>query len=399
MMGHHSNLNRGAGAENARRARALINGGAMRLDAEEPPPPPPPLPPELEDAVEQSRVAASFIPVDLAPVLAGTFTQPQPTLLRRADDRCLIYRGEINGMHGESGVGKGWVVCFLVGQELRAGHSVIYVDLEDTAASIVARLKAMRVAPERIAAGLIYVRPQDAFTAANVDHLIHLSDERQVSLVVIDSLGEAFGLEGLNENNDVEVGPWLRHVPRRIVDEAASAPAVLIIDHSTKPSNNQGSDAKLYPSGSKRKRAAISGASYLVEVGTHFAKNEGGRLKLKCAKDRHGNFRMGEAVGDLVMKPSTTGAVDLELHLPDERTAGDRTSKIHAVTRAAVQVAKNEARPLTKSSLIRLLSIGSTDDKKDGINRAIALGALSETPGPRNSKLIQYLKELPDDPA
>jgi hypothetical protein len=347
------------------------------------------LAPELEDAIEQSHLDESFLPVDLGPVLDGSFAQPQPTVLRRNDDRCLLYPASINGVHGESGAGKGWVVAHAIGQELRGRRTVIYVDLEDTAESIVARLRAMRLTPEQIAAGLVYVRPQAPFSTVAVDHLVSLVAEHAAALVVIDSLGEAFGLEGLNEDKDVEVGPWLRKVPRRI---AEAGPAVLIVDHSTKSSDNP-----LYPSGSKRKRAAITGASYLAEPIKSFVKNEGGRLRITCAKDRHGNYRKGEVVAELVMAPSMTGAVDLELYEPDRRSI-DESPRALVTALAAVAAAKAEGQPLSKSALRGLIK-GRTDDRKAGIDLAVARGALAEQHGPRGSKLVTYVKDLPTEPA
>ena len=81
-----------------------------------------------------------------------------------------------------------------------------------------------------------------------------------MTLAVVDSLGEAFGLEGIDENHDVEVAPWLRRVARRLADAGLS---VLLLDHSTKSADNP-----RRPSGSKRKRAAITGASYLPVIST-----------------------------------------------------------------------------------------------------------------------------------
>src|SRR5690606_34602190 len=124
-----------------------------------------------------------------------------------------------------------------------------------------------------------------------VGMVVDLVESVGASLVVIDSVGEAFGLEGLNENNDNEVAPWLRRVARRLADTGA---AVGLVDHSTKSSENP-----LFPSGSKRKRAAITGAQYLVEATRPLTKEHGGQLRLTCGKDRHGNYRRGEAAAVL----------------------------------------------------------------------------------------------------
>ena len=257
-----------------------------------------------------SLAAASFTPIDLAPVIAGRFEQPKPTMMIRKGtmpDIGLIYAGEVNSLWGESNTGKSWATLFAIAEIIRAGGTAMLIDLEDTELSIVSRLRYIGIEPALIAATVVYVRPQDPFGKAEVDSLLRIVAARRISLVVIDSVGEAFGLNGLNENNDHEVTPWFRSVARRLAD---AGPAVLLVDHPTKSG-----DAKLDPSGSKRKRAAITGAGYLVEAVTPFVKGAGGRVRFVCAKDRHGNHRRGETVAWLDMIVDLSRPDEAELNL------------------------------------------------------------------------------------
>lgn len=330
----------------------------------------------------------SWDPVDMGPVLAGTSVQPNPTVLRRNDERYLFYRGSINGIHGDSGSGKSWLVLYAITQEIRQGHGVIYLDLEDTAESIAARLINMGATPAHIIDHLTYIRPQVPFGTTSVAHLTALGAALNVSLVIIDSLGEAFALAGVNEDRDNEVGPWYRLVPRPI---AESGPAIVLVDHSTKAADNP-----LYASGSKRKRAGITGASYLAEAVKAFVKGEGGRMRLTCAKDRHGNYRKGEIVANLVMSKSVTDTVRLELHEPD---TSDRVTDLGALlaARSAVEAAKKEGRPMSKTALRGMMKIkASTDIKKAGIDLALSRGALREDRGERNSRPVSYVRDLPE---
>lgn len=342
-----------------------------------------------EPGNDEFQLDPSWTPVDLAPIIDGTNHQPLPTLLRRADQEHMLYAGSINGIHGDSGAGKGWVVCYVIDQELRAGHSVLLLDYEDTATSIVARLTAIGTPADMIIAQLIYVRPQTEFGPHAVDHIITVCAEHDVTLVVVDSLGEAFAVEGIDENKDVEVGPWYRRVARQIAD---AGPAVLLIDHSTKAADNP-----LHPSGSKRKRAAISGASYFAEAVKAFVKGKGGRLKLTCAKDRHGNYRRGEVVANLVMAESFTDSVRMQLHEPD---TSEHSADLGAVlaARSAVEAAKKEGRPMTKTALRNMMSIkASSDTKRSGIDLAIGRGALREEDGGRNAKAVTYVHDWSDE--
>lgn len=363
----------------------IEDGWASALAADGDPGPSEPFTDEYSDFFELDE---SLQPVDLTSVLDGSSLQPMPEQLTRDDGDSLLYAGYVNGIHGDSGTGKGWVICHLIVQNARRGRRTMLLDLEDTAESITARLLALGMVAYDILNYLVYVRPQVQFGPAAVEHLCRLVQERNIQAVVIDSTGEAFGLEGLNEDKDVEVGPWLRRVTRPLADTGA---VVVLVDHSTKSADNP-----LHPSGSKRKRAAITGASYLVESVDAFVKGRGGRLRLTCAKDRHGNFRRGEQVADLVMSAGDT-KIRLDLYAPmirDEREVG---VEIILAARAAVSAAKTEGRPLSRSALEGLMKMkAKTDTKRGGIDLAVARGALQEMDGPRNARLYNWVEDMTD---
>jgi hypothetical protein len=211
-----------------------------------------------------------------------------------------------------------------------------------------------------------------------------------VSLVVIDSIGECFGLDGINEDKDAEVGPWMRRVARVLADAGA---AVLLVDHSTKANDNP-----LHPSGSKRKRAAIGGASYLVTAIKPLTREHGGRLRLTCAKDRHGTFQRSVVVADFVMTVVEFGS-RVELYASSDTPIN--TNPIHeTAARAAVAAVKAEGRPMSLRAVVAAMSKvrGSNEIKRGAIDIAVGRGALSETGGPRNSRLFTYVADLPETP-
>jgi hypothetical protein len=338
-------------------------------------------------AVSSLLVDDSLQPVDLEPVLNGSAMQPVPDLLTRDDGQSLLYPGAVNGVHGQSGDGKGWVVCHLVTENARKGRRTLYLDLEDTAHSITARLLLLGMDAADILNWLVYVRPQVPLENDAVAELLRTVEKRNVACVVIDSLGEAFALEGLNEDKDVEVGPWYRRVVRPLADTGA---AVVIVDHSTKAADNP-----LHPSGSKRKRAAITGASYLAEAIEPFVKGKGGRLRLTCAKDRHGTYRRGEAVGDVVMTTGLLSDLRLSLYAPSVTAAEDAPVPTILAARAAVKAAKEANQPLSQKALAGLMKIRlGSDGKRGGIDFAVSSGALVETSGPHRSRLFTYVHDL-----
>lgn len=256
-----------------------------------------PLPADIEDDGPNT-----WEEIDLGPALRGEISRPQATVLQRDDGQALFYPGRVNGIHGDSGLGKSMLVAYACAQELHDGHHVGWIDFEEPDETvIVERLRMFGCEDETITSQLHYFRPQDPFDIISIPRTVTASIEQQWTLLVIDSLGEAFGLAGINEDKDVEVGPWLRSVTRVLAD---AGPAVVTIDHATKAADNP-----LHPSGSKRKRAAITGASYLIEAPVALTRDHGGKLKITCAKDRHGNYQRGKEVCSLILAIGPQGIV------------------------------------------------------------------------------------------
>lgn len=333
-------------------------------------------PADAEDA------GASWTPVDLAEVVSRGYDPPSPDLLRTSDGvRALLYRGCINGVHGDSGIGKSWLAHAAVAQVLDAGERAMIIDYESNAGEVIARLDALGVPQAAMLERLTYLHPDEPATEEVVGSVIEQC--QGVALVVVDSLGEAFGVEGVDENSDAEVGPWLRRVPRRI---AEAGPAVLLIDHATKAKENP-----LHPSGSKRKRAAITGASYLVTARSVPTREAPGTLTVTCAKDRHGHWRRGEVAvtADITPYPDDGVTVNLHASSPGMPSEDDR---VLIVAKRLVEFVNAEGGGLSTNELIKRAPItGATDLKKAGLDYAVRVGALSRRDGARKSVLYDYV--------
>ncbi len=113
------------------------------------------LPEELDGgggAVESSP-ATSWAPlVDLAEVAAGD--DEPPRWLQRSDGVRLLYPGRLHWISGEPETLKTWIALWAVIDALTQGARVAFIDLEDDAAGLVARLDALGMdAIEHHAAG------------------------------------------------------------------------------------------------------------------------------------------------------------------------------------------------------------------------------------------------------
>lgn len=344
-------------------------------------------PPDTNNDDDTATPGDGWATLDLATIAAEGYTRPTPRQLIRADGHALIYENALNFIYGPSGVGKSWTWIYAARDTIWADNNVIIIDLEDGPQTTIQRLTSIGVTIQQIVDHVHYIRPQSPLGWPELGWLRQLTETHHHKLIVIDSLGEAFAMAGINENNDNEVGPFLRNYMRPLADTGA---AVLVIDHATKAQDNP-----LFPSGSKRKRAAVTGAMHQITAITPFVENEGGRLRITCAKDRHGHYRTGATVAELVMT-SNGDQIGLTLYPPTQKDAAT-DGGIAAMARAAHRAADNEGIPVSQRALIELMTKhkGSTDKKRAGIELATSRGWLIETSGPRRSRMFTAVN--PDD--
>jgi len=289
--------------------------------------------------------------IDLDDVLDSEYVPPAPELLRRNDGAALLYRGRINALIGESGSGKSWVSQAAIAQSLMMGENVVVVDLEDHRGSYVARLLALGVTANQVRHQLRYISPEQALGATAGHYLTQLINNDNVALVVIDSTGESMALQGIKPNDDDDVARWFRMLPRAL---ASHGPAVLLLDHLPKSSDApQG-----FAIGSQRKRAAIDGAMYRVEVGVAPVKGRIGRLKLVCAKDRAGNWQHGTTVADVTISDAY-GSTTVALGVP-----ADPSRPTVLMERASQYLGKVQAASRTQIA-------GELKGKRDYIYKAL----------------------------
>lgn len=340
----------------------------------------------------------SWRPVDLRPVLDGTYRPPQPTVGARDDDVGLFYPGRVHSIASESEGGKTWLALHASMTELSRARGVIYLDFEDDEGGVVGRLLHLGTSRERIRDHFAYIRPSDDIRkAANGRDLAQALGDLRPSLVVIDGITEAMTLHGLELKDNGDVARFGTLLPRRIADRG---PAAVALDHVTKDRDGRGR----YAIGGVHKLNGVNGAAYLLENRSAFGIGITGRSTLFVAKDRPAQlrqhaFRAGAGMhwfADLVLESVVVDGTPLlnsSLCVPEPQTEGFRPTVLMARVSEAIAKA---ARPLSMTE-IRDCVTGKNADVRTAVAALVDDGYLAVESGARGAQMHSLVKPYEGD--
>ncbi len=336
--------------------------------------------------VEQlQRRGSSWQPVTLADYMASSYQKPQPTVGSVANsDIGLFYPGRLNSVFGESGSGKTFFMLHVMREEMDNGNDVLYIDYEDAPETAIHRLRQLGVDDTTILDHLIYIRPNEKWSPRIETELGTALAGRNVTLTVLDSVGESIATDGYNPNADEEVARWFNGSPRFMKSTGA---AVVLLDHVTK-ANGKNKDAD-HASGSLRKRAAIDGAAYGVVVITPASRHQNGESLVIPRKDRSGWRTSGSVAANVKMLNGLNGQLTITVTQPAETTR-----QPFSPTRCMKEVSQYLALQQTaqsKSEIARNIKF-SVNVVSAAIDRLVNEGFCIQTDGPRKAKMIQFVK-------
>lgn len=342
--------------------------------------------PESPAAVGSSSWGAADVDGILTDLLAGEHEPERPTLAALEHGGALLYPGRVHSVAGESGSGKSWAALAVVAAVLASGDGAVYVDLEDTPAGVLGRLLALGATADALRARFAYVRPDVPLHDADREALLALVTERRPVLVVIDSAGEALAMDGLSQNEDDAVARWFRYGPRSI---ATLGPAVLLLDHVVKADDARG----LWAIGSQRKRAAIDGAAFILEQrkGDAFSRERAGRARLVVAKDRHGTFRRGQHVADMLVQPDGDRVSIRLVAVADDGASEPGLWRPTGYMERISRVLETSAEPLSYNRICDLVK-GKREHLRRAVDLLVVDGFVRTTPGPRNTTFHESAK-------
>jgi hypothetical protein len=298
--------------------------------------------------------------VDVLPSWRGERKRPEAQVLERSDGERLFPAG-IGYIFGDSGDGKSWLILIAAWMLMRRRLNVVWVSYEDpNEDDIVDRLRYIGATEDDLE-HLHLFTPSEPLTAL-VGELARYCRQHDARLFVLDSVGEANAVEGINEDSDAEWGQWARATLRFLYDLAidadwdnaqGTAPCTSLteipIDHSTKSKDNPH-----FPSGTKRKRAMVTGLMVSVNVRQALAKNCVGRVQLVCSKDRTGRFRRGEVIAEVVIDATVQPyAISIEAPVAGQEMS---TAKRRNATDRVLEVLNNTAKALTATEVHRIVN-------------------------------------------
>jgi hypothetical protein len=300
-----------------------------------------------------------------------------PSMLRREDGNCLLYAGKINAIFGESESGKTWIALEAIRQELEKNNIVFYLDFEDSARSILNRLKTLRVKSDKFKL-FRYANPDEPL-GEGIGEIMRTQIMAYLpTLIVVDGVNAAMNLLGL----DLEKNKDATHFSQKVLKPLRIGGAgILTIDHVTKSKDNRGN----YAIGAQAKRADIDGAAFAVSVALPFGRGIDGALDITCTKDRPGFVRAicpdAKTVGVANLKSLPDGGIAVSISGGTVKLS-TRESKMEAVSDLLAKVGyemgrnqiaehlRTEGIPISndelKFVLETLVSTGFVTYRKDG---------------------------------
>jgi hypothetical protein len=222
--------------------------------------------------------------IDVAALLRGGLTPPEPDILTFSEDFCLFYSGEFNLIFGDTESGKTWLCLAAVASVLNEGGRATIADLDHNGAdSLIGNLIKLGADPETLQDTTRF-RLSEPGDRLDVKELVQDQLAFRPDVVVIDSLGELIPLFRGNSNSADDFTVVHTEVIKPLAKGGA---AVLVVDHLAKNADSRA----MGPTGTMAKTRAVGGVAVRATAEKQFTEGEGGSAKLQVFKDRHSGVR------------------------------------------------------------------------------------------------------------
>jgi hypothetical protein len=301
----------------------------------------------------------------------GSESPPEPTISGVTCPGMLsIHYSEPEGL-------KTWLELVLAIEQLRAGEHVVWIDFEMSPRAIHARLDDLGATEDELER-FLYMQPCEPIAGKQIQaDLAELMAARKPSLAVVDSLGPALSLHGLDSNSNADVTTFYTSMLAPFRTEYTACD---LIDHVTKDRETRGR----WPIGAMYK---LGGADLgiSVEVVRKFGRGKTGLARLHVTKDRESILRVLEL--ELSSDPDS-GRITWQFKQAEHRDAesGD-TWKPTVLMERVFSYLKSQAEPISRNRVVAGVK-GNKQYVLQAIDQLIADGVAEETPGPQRYNLI-----------
>ena len=337
----------------------------------------------------KSRPGDSWKPLDLKKALETDTEVPRPTIGSvDGTDQGLFYPARINMLFGDSGGGKTWLALAVIGEVMLQGRDAMLIDYEDHPASQVTRLEQIGIPRDTILQHLIYLQPSEKWSKHSEQNIADACKNRDVAVAVLDSTGEALSVDGVQPNADDEIAKWFRGCARYLADEIGAA--VVLLDHVVKSkASSRNSD---FASGSHRKRAAINGAAYFLDVIHAPSRDHDGTFKLLTRKCRFGWRKHGTIACEVSMKNKADSQIDFSVTAqPDiQRTASGKPMFTWHMEKVS-EFLESVTEPTSKTKIVAGVKKGERLTTT-AIATLVEQGYCEIQPGPHGAHLVTSIK-------
>ncbi len=342
---------------------------------------------------QQSR-GSSWTQVDLVEMLKSDYKKPVPTIgiVENSEVDGLIlglfYPGKVNTIFGESGGGKSWMSLWVIVEQMMLGNDAILIDYEDNPYTHIGRMRQIGVSDEMIAKHFIYIQPNEKWDSASKATFEISLAGRKPTVAVIDSFGEALGVDGFSSNADEEVAKWMRGTARFLAERGT---CVILLDHTVKSTTSARSTD--YASGSQRKRASISGIAVYLKIIEAPSRWTSGHLQMIIRKDRPGFWPTNMVAADVFITNLPDGGVKISVQKPTDTSIKPKVFRPTYFMERVSEFLQTSGKTLNKQEIIDGVG-GKYKHVSDAIDRLVSEGYCTRTIGARKAQQITFVKEF-----
>jgi hypothetical protein len=297
----------------------------------------------------------------------------------------LCYPGLRHHISGEPESLKTWLVLVLCTGELQAGNTVVYIDLENGAQAILARLRDLGLADELIQNQFVYIGPREPIGTPGVrDDLDRMLAVLEPTLVVVDSMAGALALHDQDPNSARDVEKFAQAVIEPLRSQGA---AVMTLDHVPKNRDNRGR----FATGSERK-IGVTDVHLGIETLQVFGRGRSGRAKIVVHKDRHGWLPRPKAAELELVSDPDSHRITYEILLGDDadECSAAQFRPTTLMERVSIYV-EGVDEPVSRN-----LVESAVKGKREYVRLALDVlrieGYVHEEHGPRGARLVSALR-------